>query len=602
MATVSAMFTITDTGDLNGRNLLQRSFFTKDPWTGPTYNAVGDGFGIYHGKKCLPVTTRDLYENTNKGADSIFPDLTFEEGVQYTISGNWAQFRTNAKYNKMYLRMHHTDGTNATIFQPSQNNVWSSFTLTSTAGKTVDKITTTFSNPGVTYIADFKLEVGASATDWTPAPEDVNTALDDAKEAKELANTKNSVYYQATAPTGNLKDGDTWFDTDNDYKISRWKAGTQEWVAAELGDAAFANIDASKIIAGSVMGNIVLGGTIQAGGSDVGQDGKVLVKDVNDVKVASLSKDGLVATAGTIGGWSIDETSLTLSVPYTYDNSGDQVIAHGDGTDLIQAEDVQLVGNSEDDDANISLITLGRDLSDSIPYILCDDGTLDGTQVRIKNGKISCLKNDNTLTNGISTYIQSDSVVLSESITTDGVTEVNNVRLDTDRVQVLYTPDYEHRDSGIAKRAVLRYNDIAFRGDSANPQLASGIAHWSVLAARRTIKDELGVTIYHCGNLFWAHFDGKMTVGWASRMEEYISIVPNDDASFTNSKLCAPPERLEKYCLPQSPANPRAIYRVFPDGQLGLYHFIPPTNGTNNYEVLTYDNWEPCDIFWAHIG
>lgn len=591
MATANAMFTITDVGDLNGRNLVLNSHeehrrtvsSSGAPGVVPYYSYSDFASEFTHRTGQILTVSFD-YETVGN---------TLSTGLIYAQHNDIPIAPTAG--SRFVFILDNPSGHYSKTFQVSTDQ--------STSPKNAIRVFYKTCSPGtVIKIKNIKVETGDEETPWTPAPEDVNTALDDAKEAKELANTKNSVYYQATAPTGNLKDGDTWFDTDNDYKISRWNAGTQEWVAAELGDAAFANIDASKIIAGSVMGNIVLGGTIQAGGSDVGQDGKVLVKDVNDVKVASLSKDGLVATAGTIGGWSIDETSLTLSVPYTYDNSGDQVIAHGDGTDLIQAEDVQLVGNSEDDDANISLITLGRDLSDSIPYILCDDGTLDGTQVRIKNGKISCLKNDNTLTNGISTYIQSDSVVLSESITTDGVTEVNNVRLDTDRVQVLYTPDYEHRDSGIAKRAVLRYNDIAFRGDSANPQLASGIAHWSVLAARRTIKDELGVTIYHCGNLFWAHFDGKMTVGWASRMEEYISIVPNDDASFTNSKLCAPPERLEKYCLPQSPANPRAIYRVFPDGQLGLYHFIPPTNGTNNYEVLTYDNWEPCDIFWAHIG
>lgn len=337
MATANAMFTITDVGDLNGRNLIQRSFFTKEPWTGPTYNAVGDGFGLYHGKECLPVTARDLYENTNKGADSIFPDLTFEEGIQYTISGNWAQFRTDAKYNKMYLRMHHTDGTNATIFQPSQNNVWSSFTLTSTAGKTVDKIITTYSNTGVTYIADFKLEVGAAATDWTPAPEDVNTALDDAKEAKELANTKNSVYYQATAPTGNLKDGDTWFDTDNHYKISRWNAGTQEWVAAPLGDQAVGNLNASHINSGTLTAVHIEAGKSQ----DVAGTIKVYDED-DDIKV-SLDKDGLMATKGIVGGWNIGENTLESDHVSGVDESG---VEHT-GKSILDVEGgLKIVGSS----------------------------------------------------------------------------------------------------------------------------------------------------------------------------------------------------------------------------------------------------------------
>ena len=187
-AEANAMFTITDTGDLSGRNLLQRSFFTKDPWTGPTYNAVGNGFGIYHDKYCLPVTTNWLHTNTNKGVDNLFPDLVFEEGVQYTLSGKWAQFRTDGKYNLFRLTICYTDGTRVFARQPEQNNVWVSFKLTSTAGKTVDKITTTYGNGGITYITDFKLEVGAAATDWTPAPEDVNDVYITANYSKDEIN------------------------------------------------------------------------------------------------------------------------------------------------------------------------------------------------------------------------------------------------------------------------------------------------------------------------------------------------------------------------------------------------------------------------------
>lgn len=228
MATVSAMFTITDTGDLSGRNLLQRSFFTKEPWTGPTYNAVGDGFGTYHDKYCLPVTTNYLYSNTHSGNDNLFPDLAFEEGVRYTVSGKWAQFRTDTKYyNRLRLRIHHTDGTNVTAVQSNQNNVWSSFKLTSTAGKTVDKITMNYGEYGTTYIADFKLEVGAAATDWTPAPEDVNDAYITANYSKDeidgLEVGGRNILKHSEQPYGIIRSyGSSVIHTESNIDVDEW--------------------------------------------------------------------------------------------------------------------------------------------------------------------------------------------------------------------------------------------------------------------------------------------------------------------------------------------------------------------------------------------
>ncbi len=997
MTTTNAMFTITDTGDLSGRNLLQRAFFTKDPWTGPTYNAVGEGFGMYHDKYCLPVTTRYLYVNTNKGVDTIFPDLTFEEGVQYTISGKWAQFRTDDKFNKMYLRIHHTDGTMVSINQPNQNNAWSPFTLTSTAGKTVDKIVTTFSSEGTTYIENFKLEIGAAATDWTPAPEDVNDAYVDAKtakneidglevggrnlilkgdeehtrtvtteggngiiplysfslygqplahdegrtmsisfeyessgnsldtgriyvqhngtelastqnvsiylnttpsgryirtytitsaqaasesnyvrvyivscsagtvvkvknmkvelgnratdwtpapedtdaaiadvdekatgavtainnyiagkeivvgtqtaatnvwtgragffelangqeiaywlpyaglsstavtltltladnsetaaipvyykgttratthftagtvvhltyrenadvagttvekgwwadasydsgntnyydrirlnntikaksaisashfivsddggyfhlaggsvfditkpilwcstaisaggtgsnnyislpsltlrnnasgitltanktcylvgtlagkmftvkssgfftstvptsddgyyyislgylystyqiylypehpiykfvdgsfkslnqvayeasvvadEAKSTAESKNSVYYQTSAPTGK-KVGDTWFDTNDGNKIYRWNGST--WVAAELGDSAVANLSASKLIAGSVMGNVILGGTIQAGGSDVGQDGKVLVKDVNNTEVASLSKEGLVATAGSVGGWDISTEGLVRT----------EVVSE-----------------------NVT-----------------------------RTSKFGCW-NDSMINGGCTLRLlqkdpQDENHVYSDARITYGVGNSNGYIDVYDEEYDTYEAINKSWDTNISAGQI----DITVRDSSSahtvydiyGPNVAGvgNIAHWSVLSPERAVKDAFKVTVYHCGNLFWAHFTGRMTVGLGGAIKAYIPIVSNDDENLTKSKYCAPPFYINKYMLSQEPANPRAIITVRPDGTLGLGHFIKPTTGANSSTVTIDTNWEECDIFWAHIG
>lgn len=907
MATTNAMFTITDTGDLNGRNLLQRSFFTKDPWTGPTYNAVGEGFGTYHDKYCLPVNLNYIYVNTNNRTTTVFPELTFDEGVQYTFSGKWAQFRTDNVYTQAILRIIHTDGWEVSKAQPKENNAWSNFTITSKAGKTIEKITISYSRAGTTYFADLKLEVGAAATDWTPAPEDMNTVMADAKaaqstadnaqtaasnaqtaadnaqatanavqtlasgtaeafneylagtelivgtqansteqwtgkasfselkdgqritywlpyagtsdpatleltlntdpetttgpinvyyrsttratthfgtntpvvltyrknakigtstiegwwgdysyynntnnfdrlqhnraikiktafttnnpilvsdddgyfviaankpfdmtmpilyyasstnmsaggtttagyisyptvnlhytksgitlsvdkacyivgtisgsmftpvdplfvsepvtgdtgqyyymslgyvgtdgytiylypehplfkidngvfkslnlitcearvaadEAKSTAESKNSVYYQATTPTAH-KVGDTWFNTADGYKISRWDGIT--WAAAKLGNQAVGNLDASHINTGTLTAV-----HIEAGKSeDIA--GTIKVYDEADAVKVSLDKDGLMATKGTIGGWDIDETSLSLSVPYQYNNSGEQVTAYGDDTELVQFEDTQLVGASGDDTANISLLTFGRDQSDGLPYILCDDGALDGSTVRIKNGKISCLKNDNTLTNGISTYIRSDAVLLSETSVVNDITNANNVRLKPDRVEVLYTPDYEQ---GNIDRAILTHNDLFFSND--DYPVPTSIVHWSIFSYLRTIKGPLQVTVYHCMNLFWAHFSGTIPAGWnISNTQDVFLPIVSGDTDLSNSVKVAPPQNITKFIIPSDPTNRRISVVVRSDGQLGISRVAEPLKGDAATTFAGYI--ETCDIFWAHIG
>ncbi|MDW0113758.1 phage tail spike protein [Sporosarcina saromensis] len=95
-----------------------------------------------------------------------------------------------------------------------------------------------------------KLEKGNIATDWTPAPEDVEQSIADAKDtaitAKTTADGKNTVLYSNVAPpiTGR-KPGDVWFKTNDGYKMHRFD-GTG-WVVAQFGENA--------IVANSITAN-----------------------------------------------------------------------------------------------------------------------------------------------------------------------------------------------------------------------------------------------------------------------------------------------------------------------------------------------------------
>jgi hypothetical protein len=94
-----------------------------------------------------------------------------------------------------------------------------------------------------------KLEQGNIATDWTPAPEDVNSAISGAQQS---ADGKNRVFYQNMAPEGTFINGDLWFDTDNDNTLSVWDGSG--WSLSPFGDAAISNLDAGSITTGILKG------------------------------------------------------------------------------------------------------------------------------------------------------------------------------------------------------------------------------------------------------------------------------------------------------------------------------------------------------------
>jgi hypothetical protein len=82
--------------------------------------------------------------------------------------------------------------------------------------------------------------------------------------AQASADGKNTIYYSTTAPSGtSYITGDTWFDTDDGYKIYTWN-GTA-WAGFELGSNAIASISATKILAGSLAANVIVTSNLDAG-------------------------------------------------------------------------------------------------------------------------------------------------------------------------------------------------------------------------------------------------------------------------------------------------------------------------------------------------
>lgn len=194
-----------------------------------------------------------------------------------------------------------------------------------------------------------------------------------------------------------------------------------------------------------------------------------------------------------------------------------------------------------------------------------------------------------------------DNALFADRYSADGSTDFH-ATIDPLQQQIEFVVNHIDTETGeiaSTKSACLSYTGLAIN-DKENPQLASGIVYWTVLSARRTILGTLGVTVYHCGNLFWAHFDStdeKIPSGISGTTRIYLPII-SGDSGLAKSVYCAPPVKLKKYAYTHYAATRRQIeYQVLTDGQLGIQS-IRDDSGSGD---TTSDYIETCDIFWAHV-
>lgn len=153
-----------DGGSIGNPNMVLDSYYTISPWT-----RANLGTEEYKGKTAIKVRVNYLYQDSasNTPARNIFPLMTFKENTQYTLSVDWCDhIRTDGNSTKMYLRFWYSDDTYSQIISPTAGNDsdWTHRKLTSTAGKTVIGITTTYSFAGTVSIANLKIEEGTIET------------------------------------------------------------------------------------------------------------------------------------------------------------------------------------------------------------------------------------------------------------------------------------------------------------------------------------------------------------------------------------------------------------------------------------------------------
>lgn len=134
-----------------------------------------------------------------------------------------------------------------------------------------------------------------------------NKAKEDAQNAQTTADGKNTVFYQATAPsTIGRKINDLWYDTDDGYKPYRFDGS--DWIPAPFGNAAIANLDVGKIVGDQGNFNWLEAKHIKSlNGLNVG-NGQFVVDENGNVKFAG----NLEGASGTFGQVTVKDGDFYL--------------------------------------------------------------------------------------------------------------------------------------------------------------------------------------------------------------------------------------------------------------------------------------------------
>jgi hypothetical protein len=190
---------------------------------------------------------------------------------------------------------------------------------------------------------------------WTSVQDTAIAAAQSAATAAQTtADGKNKIYRQGTTPTGTFSVGDLWFNTSSDNAISRWDGST--WVLNTLGNNALASISANKITAGTIDASVITVSNINAGNISTGT--------LAAARIAANSLDASKITAGTI-------TATQISSSYVYAGT----IAAGNITTGTLSATVSLAAVS----GTIGGFTLASTyLSGAGGFTLYANGTIDG--------------------------------------------------------------------------------------------------------------------------------------------------------------------------------------------------------------------------------
>lgn len=131
-------------------------------------------------------------------------------------------------------------------------------------------------------------------------------AVDD--DARTVANGKNTIYYQNNPPSGGTYAvDDTWFDSDDGYKMYTWTGTT--WSGFQLGNSAIASISAEKITAGSLAAGVIVTSNLSAG--------QITTGSLSSAVIATTALNANNITAGIISGITVKTSGTQRRIEIT---------------------------------------------------------------------------------------------------------------------------------------------------------------------------------------------------------------------------------------------------------------------------------------------
>ena len=167
-------------------------------------------------------------------------------------------------------------------------------------------------------LRNLKLEKGSKATPWS-SPVDWNARI------LSSANGKNTNTYTTKSSTGVITypadavAGDQLFVAEYGSTVytTMYRFNGTSWENTQIGGMAVTQLDAGNVVSGTMSANRIKGDTLTLGGAN-NVDGMLKVYDANGTLVGSFTREGLMAIAGTIGGWIINSSELTGEWQETY--------------------------------------------------------------------------------------------------------------------------------------------------------------------------------------------------------------------------------------------------------------------------------------------
>lgn len=300
-------------------------------------------------------------------------------------------------------------------------------------------------------------------TDASDAQDTADSALSKANTAQTTADGKNTVFYQASAPsTSGRKTNDIWFDTDDGNKMYYWNGSA--WTVRQFGTNAIANA--------SITNALIADATIQ--------NAKIANLDAGKITTGTLSADRIGASSITAGKIAADAitTEKIASGAVIADSiassaiTADKIVTSAVTSDKIAANAVTankiLAGSITSDKVATGAITAGKISVDTLSAVSANLGTVTAGVLQSENYQESdySVSGDGTVTGsvieGLKIDLNNKAYYTPQITIKDNFIDLNGYMTIGKRIDELGSTDYVIGKHSLSVGLVIADGDFSF--------------------------------------------------------------------------------------------------------------------------------------------